>query len=624
MDGGKYDVIVVGAGHAGCEAALAAARMGCRTLLVTLSLEHIALMPCNPSVGGPAKGHLVREIDALGGEMARNTDRSYLQLRVLNTSKGPAVRALRAVCDKELYRRRMRQTLYRTAGLDVKEAAVAELLAPGGRVAGVRTRTGVVYRAPAVVLTTGVYLRSEIFIGELKYEGGPQGQPAAQELTASLTRLGLETGRFRTTTPPRVAGHTVDYSRLSQQPGSEEPLAFSFWDEPRRRRQLPCWLTYTNERAHALIRENVRRSPFSVDTWEGAEPRYCPSIEGKVMNFPERQAHQIFLEPEGWNTDEVYVMGLFTSLPEEVQLKVLRALPGLEQVELIRPGYGIEYDYLPPTQLKANLEAKAVQGLFCAGQLNGTSGYEEAAAQGIMAGINAVRYVRGEEPFVLGRSEAYIGVLIDDLVTKGPKEPYRMLTSRAEYRLLLRSDNADLRLSDYGHALGLLPEELYGRFCAKRAAIAAEKERLEKVRLVPGSEVNAALARLGSAPLERPATLAELLKRPELGYQDVASLAPPPVPVAPAVAQEVAVEIKYAGYIAKEEQQVRQFARLEGRRLPEEIDYAEIRALSAEAREKLARTRPATLGQAARIPGVSPADISVLLVYLKGKGQAWQ
>ncbi|NLY50888.1 MAG: tRNA uridine-5-carboxymethylaminomethyl(34) synthesis enzyme MnmG [Firmicutes bacterium] len=617
--GGKYDVIVVGAGHAGCEAALAAARMGARTLLLTLSLEHIALMPCNPSIGGPAKGHLVREIDALGGQMARNTDRSYLQLRLLNTSKGPAVRALRAICDKDLYRRRMRQTLWQTEGLAIKEAAVAELLLKGNKIQGVHTQTGVAYSAPAVVLTTGVYLNSEIFIGELKYKGGPQGQPAVRELSQFLLDLGFTTGRFRTTTPPRIAAHTVDYSRLTPQLGSEEPLCFSFWSVPRRRRQLPCWLTSTNERAHEIIMSNIGRSPFSVNKIEGAEPRYCPSIEGKVMNFRERTGHQIFLEPEGWDSQEVYVMGLFTSLPEEVQLQVLRSLPGLEKVEIIRPGYGIEYDYLPPSGLKANLETKLVQGLFCAGQVNGTSGYEEAAAQGLMAGINAVLSVRGEEPFILGRHEAYIGVLIDDLVTKGTRDPYRMLTSRAEYRLLLRMDNADLRLCDYGYKLGLLPEKEYQSFCAKREEIERERERLESVRLSPRHEVNEALVDLGSVPLDRPLSLAELLRRPELSYDDIKRLSAPEKPISAAAAEEVEIELKYAGYIQKEKQLVQQMQRLEGRLLPPDFDYQAIQSLSAEAREKLGRVRPRTVGQAARIPGVSPADVAVLLVQLRAR-----
>ncbi|MGI6596918.1 MAG: tRNA uridine-5-carboxymethylaminomethyl(34) synthesis enzyme MnmG [bacterium] len=618
----NYDVIVVGAGHAGCEAALAAARMGCRTLLTTLSLEHIALMPCNPSVGGPAKGHLVREIDALGGEMANNTDKAYVQIRVLNISKGPAVRALRAVCDKSLYRRRLWQTLGATANLVVREAAVTELLTGADGVVGVRTQTGAVYNAPAVVLTTGVYLRSEVFVGELKFSGGPQGQPAAQELTRSLLKRGFETGRFRTTSPPRISGRSVDYSQLKEQRGSKLPLSFSVWNQPRRRRQLSCWLTYTTERTHEIIRTNLQRSPFSVDVLPDAEPRYCPSIEGKVKHFPDRPAHQVFLEPEGWNTDEVYLTGLFTSLPEEVQVAVLHSIPGLEQAQMLRPGYGIEYDYLPATQLTASLESKIVRGLFCAGQVNGTSGYEEAAAQGIMAGINAARYVQGQPPLVLGRGEAYIGVLIDDLVTKGPREPYRMLTSRAEHRLLLRSDNADLRLAPHGYQVGLLPAEKYERFQAKRAWIQREITRLEQEQLTPSADINAALKELGSAPLTHPISLAALLRRPELCYSDISRLAPPLEGLSGAAADTVEAEIKYAAYIEKEKRLVEQMRELEEKVLPSQLDYGQIKALSREAQEKLALIRPRTLGQAGRIPGVSPADVAVLMVYLRGGGRS--
>ena len=619
-DYSSYDVIVVGAGHAGCEAALAAARMGCRTLLTTLSIEHIALMPCNPSIGGPAKGHLVREVDALGGEMANNTDKAYVQLRVLNTSKGPAVRALRAVCDKELYRRRMRRTLSSTPNLVIRETAVTELLTDTKGVTGVRTKTGITYWAPAVVLTTGVYLKSEVFMGELKFSSGPQGQPAAQGLTESLLRLGFKTGRFRTTSPPRISARTVDYSQMKEQRGSRIPLAFSAWNNPRPRRQLSCWLTYTNEGTHKIIRNNIHRSPFSADVLEGAEPRYCPSIEGKVRHFPQRPAHQVFLEPEGWNTDEVYLTGLFTSLPEDVQVQVVHSIPGLEQAEILRPGYGIEYDYLPAGQLKVSLESKIVAGLFCAGQVNGTSGYEEAAAQGIIAGINAARYVKGCRPLILSRGEAYIGVLIDDLVTKGPKEPYRMLTSRAEHRLLLRSDNADLRLAPYGYKMGLLPEEKYKKMQAKRERVQAEIERLNNERVNPTTEVNEVLKQLGTALLSHPAGLADLLRRPELGYEDICKLAPPKEPLSSAAADTVEAEVKYGAYIKKEKRLVEQMKELEEKVLPSQLDYDSIKALSLEAREKLGSIKPRTLGQASRIPGVSPADIAVLMVYLRGGG----
>ncbi|MGI6143048.1 MAG: tRNA uridine-5-carboxymethylaminomethyl(34) synthesis enzyme MnmG [bacterium] len=614
----EYDVIVVGAGHAGCEAALAAARMGLQTLLVTLNLEYIAQMACNPSIGGPAKGHLVREIDALGGEMGRNTDRSRLQIRLLNTAKGPAVRALRAQVDKYRYQWEMRKVLEGQAGLDLRQAEVDALVVERGVVKGVTTNTGITYRGKAVVLTTGVYLRAEIFLGELKYSSGPNGQHAAARLSQSLLDLGFKMGRFRTTTPPRVAGDTIDFGKMTEQPGCWESLFFSLEpDQPgENREQLSCWLTYTTAETHRIIRENLRRSPFRLQPLPGAEPRYCPSIEDKVTRFADKPSHQIFLEPEGWNTKEYYVMGLFTSMPEDVQIKILRSLPGLEKVEMTRPGYGIEYDYLYPEQLEPTLKIRGIEGLYSAGQINGTSGYEEAAAQGLLAGINAALYVQGREPFILDRSEAYIGVLIDDLVMKGVREPYRMLTSRAEYRLLLRMDNADLRLTEKGYQIGLISPGRYENFCRKRDAIARTIEELKKRQIVPGDRVDAVLAEMGSAPIRHSVSLAELLRRPDITYKKLQKLADLP-DLAPEVREQVEIQIKYEGYIAKQEEQVKRFRRLEKRLLPGDTDYEQIPGLSREGREKLSLLRPRSVGQASRISGITPADISVLLVYLE-------
>lgn len=614
---GSYDVIVIGAGHAGCEAALAAARMGCKTLLITLNIDYVALMPCNPAVGGPGKSHLVREVDALGGEMGLNTDKTFLQMRMLNTAKGPAVHALRAQVDKKAYQREMLKTLQNQPNLDLKQGMVEKILTIGQRVAGVVTQTGARLEARAVVLTTGTYLRGRIIIGDVTYPGGPNGQLAPVNLSAFLRELGFELIRFKTGTPPRIDRKTVDYAKLSPQPGDAEPRFFSFLSRREERPQLPCWLTHSSQQTHDIVRANLHRSPLYSGIIEGIGPRYCPSFEDKVVRFPDRQGHQVFLEPEGWDTDELYVQGMNTSLPEDVQLAVLRTLPGLERVEVIRPGYAIEYDCLVPAQLDLTLQTKDLAGFFTAGQINGTSGYEEAAAQGILAGINAALYARGEEPLILQRSQAYIGVLVDDLVTKGVREPYRILTSRAEYRLLLRQDNADLRLTEIGRRVGLVSDERYRVFQNKVQSLERERAWLKETTLNPTREVLEYLEEKGSAPVRGGASLLELLKRPEIGYRDLLRLSGVEREVAEEVMEQLEIQVKYAGYLEKQEAHVHRMEKLERKRLPVDIDYAAIRGLSREAVDKLNQVQPRTMGQAARIPGVTPADLSVLWVYLE-------
>lgn len=616
---GEYDIIVVGAGHAGCEAALAASRMGMETLVVTLNMGNIALMPCNPSIGGPAKGHLVREIDALGGEMGKAIDRTAIQVRMLNTAKGPAVHSLRAQADKYAYQETMTKTLQTQEHLSVKQLLVERLLVEDGQAVGVVSQTGAVYRAKAVILTTGTYLRGRVIIGEYTEECGPNGQLSAKYLSQDLAAHGLKVVRFKTGTPARVDRRSVDFDKMSRQDGDEDDLFFSF--ETKEKNGLPtepCWLTYTSEETHRIIRDNLHRSPMYSGVIEGTGPRYCPSIEDKIVRFSDKSRHQLFIEPEGLETEEMYVQGLSSSLPEEVQLALIRTISGLEHVEIMRPAYAIEYDCLDPLQLKASLETKVIANLFTAGQINGTSGYEEAAAQGLMAGINAVRKLRGQSPLVLKRHEAYIGVLIDDLVTKGTNEPYRMLTSRAEYRLLLRQDNADLRLTDYGHEVGLISDERYERFCAKREAISREIERLGQVtasnKLEPLQEM---LAERGSTPLKQGVPALEVLRRPQITYEDLVALGLGDAELAEDVRQQVEIQVKYEGYIKQQWEQVARMEKIENRLLPEDIDYSDISGLRNEAKQKLAQVRPASVGQASRISGVNPADISVLLIYLE-------
>lgn len=627
---GDYDIVVVGAGHAGCEAALASARLGLKTIVFSINLDSIANMPCNPNIGGTSKGHLVREIDALGGEMGKNADKTFIQSKILNTAKGPAVFSLRAQVDRRHYQMEMKNTLEKQENLDVRQAEAVEIITAETengqkKITGVKTHTGAIFKCKAAILTTGTYLKSKIFIGDISFNGGPDGLFPANKLSDSLREQGIEILRFKTGTPARINKRSVDFSKMVEQPGDEVIVPFSFETDKLEKEQVSCWLTYTNENTHKIIRDNMHRSPLYGGMIEGVGARYCPSIEDKVVRFAERNQHQVFVEPMGLETQEMYLQGMSTSLPEDVQIEMMKTVPGLENVSIMRSAYAIEYDCIDPTQLSLSLEFRAIEGLFAAGQINGSSGYEEAAAQGLMAGINAARKIKGKDAIVLDRSQGYIGVLVDDLVTKGTNEPYRMMTSRAEYRLLLRQDNADLRLTPTGYDVGLISEERYQKFLDKKNKIEKEIKRLEETTLAPGEKLDSLLDRKKSSRVKGGIKLSELLKRPEITYEDLEEidinrpdyLKDMSVAVNRAIAEQVGIAIKYEGYIKRQLVQVEQFKKLEKRKIPEWIDYSNLQGLRTEARQKLSKVRPESVGQASRISGVSPADISVLLISLE-------
>ena len=615
-----YDIVIVGAGHAGCEAALATARMGMETIMFTVSLDSVALMPCNPNIGGSSKGHLVREIDALGGEMGKNIDTTFIQSKMLNVSKGPAVHSLRAQADKYEYTKQMRMTLQAEPRLTLRQAEVTELIVEDGKVTGVKTNSGAVYHAKAVVLCTGVYLKAMCIYGDTITYTGPNGLMAANHLSDSMTESGIPVRRFKTGTPPRIDRNTIDFSKMIEQKGDDriQPFSFTNKEEDITREQISCWLTYTGEETHNIIKENIDRSPLFSGVIKGTGPRYCPSIEDKVMKFPDKDRHQLFIEPEGEYTSEMYLDGMSSSLPEDVQYAMVHSVPGLENAKIVRPAYAIEYDCISATDLKPSLEFKAVAGLFSAGQINGSSGYEEAGAQGLIAGINAARLLQGKEPVVLSRSDGYIGVLIDDLVTKETFEPYRMMTSRAEYRLLLRQDNADLRLTDIGHEVGLIDEERYARFCEKRNQINSEIARLKEAMVGANKRTQEFLASHDSSPIHTAVSIADLIRRPELSYEIVEELDTerPDVDFDREVVEQINIYLKYEGYIDRQQSQVEHFIKMESKKIPADIDYSKVKNLRIEARQKLEKVRPESIGQASRISGVSPADVTMLMLYL--------